>query len=72
MNGDGLQTCLLTAVIALEAWILLKIFDYNRIFEKHNQQIERLISDAESEKDTRSRTNNDFERRIRDIENKRQ
>lgn len=35
---------------------------------KMEHQVGRLVSDAESEKDTRARTNNDFESRLRKLE----
>lgn len=50
-----------TVMIGLQAWILTKIV-------AHESQIYRLVSDAESEKETRARRNEDTEKRIRALE----
>lgn len=50
-----------TVMIGLQAWILTKIV-------AHEKQIYRLVSDAESEKDTRRRASDAMEKRIRTLE----
>jgi hypothetical protein len=50
-----------TVMIGLQSWILTKIV-------AHEKQLYRLVSDAESEKDTRRRAAEALEKRLRTLE----
>lgn len=55
-------------IIALQSWILQKLIGLEMVLTRHDSQIGRIVSDAESEKGTKTRINLDFERRIRRLE----
>lgn len=60
----------ITTVIALQGWILVEIIGLKLKGAAHDSQLGRLVSDAESEKGTRKRIHDDFERRLRTLEHK--
>lgn len=51
----------LAILSAIQTWALTKILE-------HEKQLYRLVSDRESEKDTIARVHNDFESRLRKLE----
>lgn len=55
-------------IISIQSWILLEIVRLKVSLGKHDDQIGRFLSDVESEKDTRKRVHQDFERRLRALE----
>lgn len=65
-----IPVCLFLAslVVGLESWILLELIRLRLTVSKMEWQQGRLVSDVESEKDTRARTNEMLEQRIRTLE----
>lgn len=57
-------------ILALEGWILLEIIKLKVSGGQTDTQMKRIVSDIESEKGTRKRVNEDFERRLRALEMK--
>lgn len=55
-------------IVALQSWILLEILRLRVQTARFDQQISRLVSDAESEKETRKRLHEGFEFRLRAVE----
>lgn len=55
-------------MIGLQSWILQKLVGLEITLTRHDQQIGRITSDAESEKGTRKRRNDDIEARLRMLE----
>lgn len=55
-------------IISLLAWILVEIIGLKVKLAGYDAQMGRLVSDAESEKGTRKRIHEDFERRLRAVE----
>lgn len=55
-------------IVALQGWILLEIISLKVNIGRHDTQIGRIVSDIESEKGTRKRTNSDIETRLRVLE----
>lgn len=60
----------ITTIIALQGWILVEIISLKVKAAGYDSQFGRLVSDAESEKGTRKRIHDDFERRLRTLEHK--
>lgn len=60
----------LTAVLAVEGWILIELIALKIKLAKYETQLLRIVSDIESEKGTRRRLHEDFENRIRALESR--
>lgn len=56
------------AIIALQSWILLEIVRLKVSVSRGDTQLNRIVSEIESEKGTRKRLHADFERRLRTLE----
>lgn len=65
---EWLYGIVVTAIISLQVWILLEIVALKIKVAGYDAQLGRLVSDAESEKGTRKRVNDDIERRLRALE----
>lgn len=59
---------ILGIVVALQTWILLEIVKLKVSLSEHRMQIGRIVSDTESEKETRKRVHSNFETRLRALE----
>lgn len=75
---EWLQASVLSVVVGLQAWILVEIVGLkvkqakaDEKFDGFKDQLGRIVSDIESEKDTRARLHTDFETRLRTLEHKR-
>lgn len=68
MKMEWLYAIVVSSVLALQGWILLEIIGLKVTLSQHDQQIKRVVSDQESEKGTRKRSNDDFEGRLRVLE----
>lgn len=55
-------------VVALQSWILLELIRLRIDMERSKTQLDRIVSDLESEKDTRARANLDHDIRLRALE----
>lgn len=55
-------------IVALQSWILLELLRLRDKTNANETQYNRLVSDVESEKDTRARLHIDFETRLRALE----
>lgn len=55
-------------LVGLQSWILLELVSLKVSIAQSTTQINRIVSDAESEKGTRKRIHEDFERRLRILE----
>lgn len=62
------MTWLDITLFLLLAWLYLDRFHQRSIIQRLVLQVNRLVSDAESEKETRKRTNDSFDSRIRNLE----
>lgn len=69
----------ITTIVALQAWILIEIISLKVKTASYDLQMGRLVSDAESEKETRKRSNeridlrfNEFDQRLRAVESRHQ
>lgn len=59
---------LASTIIALQGWILVEVIGLKMKSAGYDAQLGRLVSDAESEKETRKRTNSTIEERLRNLE----
>lgn len=59
---------LATTIIALQGWILVEVIGLKMKSAGYDAQLGRLVSDAESEKETRKRTNSTIDERLRNLE----
>lgn len=57
-------------IITLMGWVLREIIAVKGLVRDYKWQIERIVSDIESEKGTRQRLHADFEQRLRYLERK--
>lgn len=55
-------------MIALQSWILLEIVKLKMAQSGYDSQLGRIVSDIESEKDTRKRLHDKFDDRLRALE----
>lgn len=62
---------LASTIIALQGWILVEVIGLKMKTAGYDAQINRLVSDADSEKGTRKRLHDDFEKRLRAVEHDR-
>lgn len=67
-NWIPLIIFLASSIGALQVWILLQIYNIHGKISSFETQMGRIISDIESEKDTRKRLHEDFDHRIRTLE----
>jgi hypothetical protein len=66
--SDVILAVLLTAVLAMQGWVLTEIVALKVKLAEILMQQGRFISDRESEKTRQSETNGDVERRLRILE----
>lgn len=59
---------LASTIIALQGWILVEVIGLKMKSAGYDAQINRLVSDADSEKGTRKRANADIDARLRNLE----
>lgn len=65
---EWLQITFCSTMIALQSWILLEIVKLKMAQSAYDAQLGRIVSDIESEKDTRKRLHDRFDERIRELE----
>lgn len=65
---EWLQIVFCSTMIALQSWILLEIVKLKMAQSGYDSQLGRIVSDIESEKDTRKRLHDKFDDRLRALE----
>lgn len=70
MNTVHWEYLIAGVIITLQSWILVEIVRLKIDTANHKVQLDRFVSDIESEKGTRARIHSDFESRLRVLEHK--